>query len=115
VDAEFAAVVGFPGARRLIFSVGMRRFGSTYTRVIGADGELRVSNPFHPDESDTVELWRAGKLVDTWAADPPSAFQHAVAHIGDVLAGRAQPRHLAATDSAGNARALDLVRSAAKR
>ncbi|HEX4704703.1 MAG TPA: Gfo/Idh/MocA family oxidoreductase, partial [Pseudonocardiaceae bacterium] len=104
VDDEFAAVMSFPGARRLIFSVGIRRSDSTFTRIIGADGELRVSNPFHPTENDAVELWRAGKLVDTWPADPPPAFQHAVAHIGDVVAGRAEPRYLAATDAAGNAR-----------
>lgn len=112
VDDECAAVMTFPDARRLIFSVGMRRFPSTYTRIIGDDGELRVSNPFHPTENDTVELWRGGELTETWPADPVRAFQYGITHIADVHAGRAAPRHLAATDSPGNARALDLVRSA---
>jgi D-xylose 1-dehydrogenase (NADP+, D-xylono-1,5-lactone-forming) len=112
VDAEFAAVVGFPEDRRLIFSVGMRRALSTHTRIIGADGELRVSNPYHPTEHDTVELWRAGRLAQTWPADPVRAFEYAVRHIADVLAGAAAPAHLAATDALGNARALDLVRAA---
>ena len=114
VDAEFAAVVSFPDARRLIFSVGMRRAPSTYTRVIGDDGELRVSNPYHPTEHDTVELWREGQCVQTWAAHPARAFQHAIEHVGGVLDGRVQPLHLAATDAPGNARALDLVRAAAR-
>ena len=111
VDDECAAILAFPGARRLIFSVGMRRFPSTYARIIGDDGELRVTNPFHPTETDTVELWRDGKLTDTWHADPIRAFQYGITHIADVHAGRAAPRHLAATDALGNARALDLVRS----
>ena len=112
VDDECAALLEFPDARRLIFSVGMRRFGSTYTRIIGDDGELRVSNPFHPTEDDAVELWRDGKLAEAWPADPIRAFQYGIMHIADVHAGRAAPLHLAATDSPGNARALDLVRAA---
>jgi D-xylose 1-dehydrogenase (NADP+, D-xylono-1,5-lactone-forming) len=113
VDGEFAAVVEFPAGRRLIFSVGLRRAPSTYTRVIGADGELRVSAPYHPTAKDTVELWRDGRLVRSWAAGPVGVFDYAVRHIGEVLAGRTAPLHLAATDSLGNARALDLVRAAA--
>ncbi len=114
VDAEFASVMAFPEDRRLIFSVGMRRFPSTYARMIGAHGELRVSNPFHPTENDTVELWRDGALRQTWQAHPARAFQHAVEHVGAVVAGATAPRRLAATDSPGNARALDLARAAAR-
>jgi D-xylose 1-dehydrogenase (NADP+, D-xylono-1,5-lactone-forming) len=114
VDAEFAAVTMFPGDRRLVFSVGMRRFPSTFTRLVGDEGELRVSNPYHPTEHDTVELWRDGRRERTWQADPARAFQHAVEHVGAVLAGTAKPQHLAAADALGNARALDLVRAAAR-
>jgi predicted dehydrogenase len=112
VDAEFAAVLAFPADQRLIFSVGMRRAPSTYTRIIGDDGELRVSNPYHPTENDTVELWRGGQRIDIWAAHPARAFQHAIEHVAAVLAGEAKPRHLAVTDAPGNARALDLARAA---
>jgi predicted dehydrogenase len=112
VDAEFAAVLAFPADQRLIFSVGMRRAPSTYTRIIGDDGELRVSNPYHPTENDTVELWRGGQRIDIWAAHPVRAFQHAIEHVAAVLAGEAKPLHLAVTDAPGNARALDLARAA---
>jgi predicted dehydrogenase len=112
VDAEFAAVLAFPGAQRLIFSVGMRRAPSTYTRIIGDDGELRVGNPYHPTENDTVELWRGGQLIETWRAHPARAFQHAIEHVGAVVDGTAKPLHLAVTDAPGNARALDLARAA---
>jgi hypothetical protein len=52
--------------------------------------------------------------VQTWPADPVRAFEYAVRHVGDVLAGAAAPAHLAYTDSLGNARALDLVLAAAE-
>jgi hypothetical protein len=113
VDAGLAAVADFPGQRRLIFSVGMRRFPSTFTRLIGADAELRVTNPFHPTEHDRVELWRGGTCEQTWANEPPRAFQYAVEHVGAVVTGTEAPRHLAAADAPGNAAALDLIRAAA--
>ncbi len=111
VDAEFAAVLDFPDERRLLFSVGMRRFPSTWTRIIGDTAELRVSNPFHPRASDTVELWQDGERAQVWTADPVPAFQHAARHIADVVRGSAEPRHLARTDARGNAAVLDLCRS----
>jgi predicted dehydrogenase len=114
VDAEFTSIATFPDDRRLIFSVGMRRAPSTYTRLIGSDGELRVSNPFHPTEHDTVELWHGGERSQVWSADPARAFQHGIEHVGAVVAGAERPRHLAATDAPGNARALDLARAAVR-
>jgi predicted dehydrogenase len=113
VDADLAAIADFPDQRRLIFSTGMRRSPSTFTRLIGAEGELRVTNPFHPAERDRVELWRGGSCERTWGHEPPGAFQYAIAHIGAVIAGTEAPRHLAATDALGNAVALDLIRTAA--
>lgn len=115
VDAEIAAVLDFPGERRLVMSAGMRGAPTTSTRVIGSEGELRIDNPFHPRPSNAVRLWRDGEVVDEWTADPKPAFQHAVEHIHAVLSGDAQPRHLARTDAFGNARALDLVAAAARR
>lgn len=113
VDAEVAAVVDFPASRRLLLSAGMRGATSTFSRLVGRRGELRISNPFHPTASDTVQLWVDQTCRQTWPAVPGSAFTHALRHIGTVVRGEAPPRHLAATDAPGNARALDLVRAAA--
>ena len=112
VERDVAAVLDFPGSRRLVLSAGMRRSMSTYTRIIGSTGELRVTNPFHPREQDTVELWSDGALTETWPAAAGTAFRHAVDHIDAVLAQGATPRHRAIDDSLGQARALDLVRTA---
>ena len=114
VDAEFAAVLDFTGERRLLLSVGMQRPPSTFTRLIGDEGELRVSNPFHPTAADTVELWQSGRVVDSWPNDGTAAFQHAAAHVARAVAGQESPQHLAAEDAVGNAAALDLARAATR-
>ena len=109
VDRDLAAVVDFPGVR-LVVSAGLHRAPSTFTRIIGTSGELRVSNPFHPLATDTVELWTDGERQQTWSADGVPAFQHAIAHIHQVMAGQAAPEHLAVGDALAQAEAMDLVR-----
>jgi predicted dehydrogenase len=114
VDAETASVLDFPDDRRLILSAGLQRYPSTFTRLIGDSGELLVSNPFHPTDRDVVELWRDGERVESWPAGPQRAFQYAVEHIDAVVTENATPRFLATDTALGNARALDLVREAAR-
>ncbi|MDT5028629.1 MAG: hypothetical protein QOE61_5055 [Micromonosporaceae bacterium] len=112
VDLDVAAVVDFPGERRLVLSAGMRRPMSTFTRIIGGEAEMRASNPFHPTATDSVELWARGAREKSWAPAPGTAFQHAIEHIHQVLAGATQPRHRAVDDAVPQARALDLIRAA---
>lgn len=113
VDAEVAAIVDFPAEQRLVMSVGMRGAPSTYTRIIGDQGELRVANPFHPRPDSTVQFCADGDVVEQWTADPRPAFQCGVEHVQAVVRGEQEPRHLAGTDSFGNARTLDLIAAAA--
>lgn len=115
VDLTTAAVCDFPGDRRLVLSAGMRRPMSTYTRIIGSAGELRVTNPFHPRAGDTVELVTPDRRETLLTNDGTTAFQCAIEHIQAVVRGIEEPRHLAADDAIGNARALDLVRAAMTR
>lgn len=111
VDHDMAAVLDFPGVRVLI-SAGLHRPPSTFTRLIGTAGELRVSNPFHPRPTDTVEWWTGGEFRQRWNAAPGTAFEHAITHIQAVIAGDCAPRHLAVDDALAQAVALDLVRGA---
>ena len=113
VDLDMAAVVDFPDARKLLLSAGLRRAPSTFTRIIGTEAELRVSNPFHPGPADSVELWSGGARVESWPAAEGAAFRHAIEHLHQVLAGTASPVHPAVTDAVPQAVALDLVRAAA--
>lgn len=111
VDLDTAAVVDFPGRCRLLLSAGLRRPASTFTRIIGTEAELRVSNPFHPLSTDSVELWAHGERVQSWPAANGTAFRYAVQHVHGVIAGEVQPLHLATVDALPQARAMDLVRS----
>jgi predicted dehydrogenase len=90
-------------------SAGMRGASSTYARVIGDEGELRIANPFHPRPADTVQRWTDGAMVAEWTSGDKPAFQLGIEHIQAVLRGEDEPRHLAATDALGNARALDMI------
>ncbi|MET0425984.1 MAG: Gfo/Idh/MocA family oxidoreductase [Actinoplanes sp.] len=110
VDLDTAGVLDFPSDKRLVFSAGLRRPYSTATRVVGTEGELRVGNPFHPQTTDTVELWSGGALKQTWPAGEGTAFRHAVQHIHRVLRDGEAPRHLATVDALPQARAIDLIR-----
>ncbi|MGH3446952.1 MAG: Gfo/Idh/MocA family protein [Nocardioidaceae bacterium] len=112
VDLDMAAVVQFPDEVRLLLSAGLRRPPSTYTRIVGTSGELRVSNPFHPRSSDSIELWTDGSRQRTWSGEGGSAFEHAVAHINAVVHQDAAPRLLARGGSLQQAAAVDLVRAA---
>lgn len=112
VELDVAAVLDFPNQFRLILSAGLHRPSSTYTRIVGSEGELRVTNPFHPRPSDTVELWVGGERLQNWAADAGTAFRHAVDHIHEVMAGTSAPAHLAGQDALPQARAVDLIRTA---
>ena len=114
VDWDMAAVAEFPGDIRLIMSAGMRRAPSTFTRIVGSAGELRVANPFHPRPGDSVELWVDHELVETWTAGRRTAFEHAILHVQDVLLGSIRPRHLAVDDAHDQARALELIQSAVR-
>ncbi len=112
VDIQTAAIADFASGQRLILSAGMSRPASTFTRILGSSAELRVSNPFHPKPTDTVELWRNSMLERSWTADPKSAFQQMIEHVQQVSRG-GDAQLLAAQTSLGNARALDLIRAAA--
>jgi D-xylose 1-dehydrogenase (NADP+, D-xylono-1,5-lactone-forming) len=113
VDLDMAAVVDFDGAGRLLMSAGMARPASTFTRVVGTAGELRITNPFHPRPVDSVELWSQGEQLERWPAADGTAFRHAIDHIHQVMAGVTPARHLATLDALPQARAMDLVRAGA--
>ena len=111
VDVETWSWVDFPGERRLSLSVGFRRPLDTFTRVLGGEGELRISNPFHPRPHDTVEHWRSGRLEQRLPAGAGTAFSHAIRHIHAVMRKEEEPRHLARDDALGNAVITDRLRA----
>jgi len=109
VDLDLQGVLEFPVDRRLLFSCGMSRPPDTFARVIGSEGEVRLSNPYHSRQADTLEVRHGGEdRVERPSNDEPS-FTDALRHIQAVLGGEEAPRHLALDEAAGNAAAIDLL------
>ncbi|MGI5154352.1 Gfo/Idh/MocA family protein [Microbispora sp. CA-102843] len=109
VDIETAGVLEFdPG--RLMLSCGFDLPFTTYSRLVGTGGEIRLTNPFHPEPHDVLEVWREGRLVARHEPGEGTAFSWGIRHIHEVLRGEAEPRHTAADDSLGTARSLDMLR-----
>jgi predicted dehydrogenase len=115
VDAEIWGALTFPGDRRLVLSSGFRTPYDTFTRMLGTEGELRITNPFHPDGEDTWSVVR-GEDVSVTTAMPSGerSFTPAIRHIHRVLQGLESPRHLALDDAQGNADAIASLISAAR-
>lgn len=115
VDRETHGVLRFSHDRVLLFSSGIARGPDTRTRLLGTEGEIRLTNPFHPSPEDTLE-WMSGDTVRVERpTDHRASFSPALAHIHAVLRGEEEPRHLAVTDTLATARALAAVRTAAGR
>jgi predicted dehydrogenase len=113
VDVDTWGVLGYSGGRRLMLSAGMQRSYDTATTLEGTNGQIRVTNPFHPGPADSYQVAIAGAEPRTLTAeaDEPS-FTPAIRHINAVIMGAEEPRMLALDTSLATARALnDLARS----
>jgi predicted dehydrogenase len=113
VDVDTWGVLGYSGGRRLMLSAGMQRSYDTATTLEGTNGQIRVTNPFHPGPADSYQVAIAGAEPRTLTAeaDEPS-FTPAIRHINAVIMGAEEPRMLALDTSLATARALnDLAQS----
>ena len=115
-DEEVWGALSFPGDRRLLFSSGFRAAYQTFTRILGTEGEIRMTNPFHPREHDTRTVVRDGvEETDPAIGTEVPTFTPAIRHIHRVLRGLEEPRHLAVDEAMGNAVAIASVLDSARR
>lgn len=114
VDAEMQGVLDYPDGDHLLFSCGLQRRVDVFSRVLGTAGEIRLTNPFHPSATDTMEI-RSGETVTIEASgqDTPS-FTPAIQHIQAAIRGQAAPRHLAIDDAMGAALGLQFAQDSAR-
>jgi X-X-X-Leu-X-X-Gly heptad repeat protein len=112
VEVDAAAIVSW-GTRRLMLTCGFRRSYDTFTRVLGDQGQLHLTNPFHPGPADTLTVLRPGSdpVVEHPNTDARS-FTAAIRHIHAVLHGSEPPRQTAAESALANARLLEAVQLA---
>jgi predicted dehydrogenase len=115
VDVDAAGIARFGPARRLIFSCGFRRPHDTFTSVVGTQGQLHLTNPFHPSRADSLIIARPGKepVVEHPTADE-RAFTAAIRHIHAVLRGEAAPARTAGQFSLPASRTLEQLQSLAR-
>lgn len=113
VDAEVQGILAYRKGRRLVLSAGMRRPRDTTTRIMGSEGEMLLSDPYHPQGSSSLTVSRGGETEDLRLMTDEPTFTPMLRHINAVIRGREKPRHLAGSDSLSTADALDLVRHAA--
>jgi predicted dehydrogenase len=109
VDAETQAIAAYPGNRRLSFSCGVLRRYDTFTRILGTNGEIRLTNPYHPGAEDTIEIRTPGSEVIEHRTGAEPSFTRMIEHIHSVLLGDETPRRLALEDSLATAQALALL------
>lgn len=109
VDAETQGIVTFSDDRHATFACGMFRPSDTFTRVLGDGGEIRLSNPFHPGPTDTLEMRIPGRVTTEHLVGSEPSFAPAITHIQNVVRGRERPRHLAIDDSLPLATVLEML------
>ncbi len=108
VDTETVAIVDY-GDQRLVLSCGFRRAFDTFTRVVGTEGQIHLTNPYHPTPQDLLVLRRGdGETVEQPTSDAWS-FTAALRHIHAVLREGRAPEHLASESSLRSARTLEAI------
>src|SRR6185437_6943554 len=116
VDRATWGCLDFPGGRHLYLSCGFGRADDTFTRLLGAGGQIHVTNPFHPRALDTFVVCQDGRAPVTHRGIGPyrQSFTPLIRHIQAVVGDGEAPRLLAADTALGSARALHDLAQAAK-
>lgn len=113
VDQDSAGLIQFGEGRRLLFSAGMTRAYDSSARLLGTDGEIRLSSAYHPSERDAVEIRLGSSIRIEYPTGREPSFTHAIAHIEQVVQAQAEPVHTVVTDALPTARAMSFVRHSA--
>jgi len=108
VDTEAVAVVNYAN-QTLVLSCGFKRALDTFTRVLGTEGQIQLTNPFHPALSDTLLLKREGNTTVERPTVDTRSFTAALRHIHAAIREDEAPAHLAETSSLRSARTLEAL------
>jgi predicted dehydrogenase len=114
VDEEMNGILRFPGNRFTLFSWSMRMPPTSFTRLLGSGGEIRLTNPYHANMKDTVEIIVGEDTQTILAGSAEPTFAPCIRHIHAVLRGEEEPRHLAVDEAMGNAVAIEMVYESAR-
>ena len=112
VDEAFTGLLHFPGGCVATIHSGFRSPYRMWLEVIGAEGMLRVDNPFKPAPRDDIAVTRGSETERVTVEGSPLLFVRMIEDfVAAALDGRAPAVSL--TDSRGNAAALAALHRAA--
>jgi xylose dehydrogenase (NAD/NADP) len=112
IDVDVTGIVGLDGGR-LYLTCGFRRGFDVFARILGQEGQIHLTSPFHPGSDATLSLLRPRQqpVVEHAAGDEP-AYQGVAEHIHGVLLDGNRPEHLVVDTAVSTARTLDALRAA---
>jgi predicted dehydrogenase len=113
VDIDTVAIVNY-GVQRLVLGCSLTRALDVFTRVLGTEGQIHLSSPFHPAPSDALVLRRDGKETVEHPTVDTRSFSAALRHIHSVLRGEQAPAHLAAESALRSARTIEAIAAACR-
>jgi predicted dehydrogenase len=108
VDTEVVAIVDY-GGHKLVMGCGFNRAYDTFTRVVGTEGQIHLTNPFHPSPSDPLVLRRGGEETIEHPTVDARSFTAALRHIHAVIHGDEAPTHLADESALRSALTLEAL------
>lgn len=113
VDLTATAQLAFSGDRTATFSASMGMAGGQWAAIYGTQGDVYLTQPFHPRGAGArIVLRRGGKEEVIEAADDRPPFVPQIEHIHACALDGAAPR-LTAADGVANMRVIDACRRAA--
>ena len=110
VEVDAAGIATW-GSRRLLLTCGFRRSYDTFTRILGDEGQLHLTNPFHPGAADTLVLHRGGEAIVEHPTTDAHSFTAALRHIHAAVRGETAPAHLASQSALAVAELLDALQT----
>jgi predicted dehydrogenase len=115
IDLEIWGALAFAGDRRLVLSCGFLGRDDSLSRVMGTEGEIRMTHAYHPGPDDTYTVARDdGEQTHAAAPSGERSFTPAIRHVHAVIRGLERPRHLAVDEAMGNATAIASLLEAAR-
>jgi predicted dehydrogenase len=116
VDMEMSGVLLYGEDRRLAFSCGLSGpiESDTFSRLLGTEGEIRLTSPFHPGPDDTIEIRGVEQVTVEPSGQSEPSFATALRRINAAVKGQEAPQHLAISEALPTAIGLELARNSAR-
>lgn len=109
IDLLTEAELEFPGgvAAKLRTSMKPNQKFKALLAIKGSEGILRATNPIHPSFGNSISIQRGGKIT-RYSVAGETTYDYQLAHVLDVIAGRAAPL-TGGADAVANMAMIDAI------